>query len=111
MTQPNSPAPDSEISRVRDEIAGQLRRRNIDIPDSDTPEDVVNILEAVEAFEKAVEAKGGDLMMDEPPTNQRGEPDDPHFLLPTRNSGESANAYVTRLSTTTSDLRKHPPQS
>jgi len=108
MTQPTN---DNEITRVTQEIATRLRGRGIGVTDADTPEDVVRILEALEQFEASVEAAGGDLMMDEPPANERGEPDDPHFLLPKRNDDESAAAYVQRLSATAAAVRKHKPHS
>ncbi len=101
----------SEITRVTQEIAGRLRARGIEVVDADSPEDVVRMLEALEGFESAVQAAGGDLMMDEPPLNQPGEPDDPHFLLPTRASDETAAAYLERLTAATVAARKHKPHS
>ena len=101
----------SEITRVTGEIAGRLRARGIEVHDYDSPEDVVRMLESLEAFEQAVESAGGDLMMDEPPANHRGEPDDPHFLLPSRAADESGSAYVQRLAATTAGIRKHKPHS
>jgi hypothetical protein len=100
-----------DIVRVTEEIAGRLRARGIEVNDSDSPDDVVRILEGLEAFEQAVEAAGGDLMVDEPPANQRGEPDDSHFLLPTRSADETAVAYAQRLAAATSAVRKHKPHS
>ena len=108
MSQPSN---DNEITRVTQEIATRLRARGIGVSDADSPEDVVRILEALERFEQAVEAAGGDLMMDEPPGNERAEPDDPHFLLPKRRDDESATAYIQRLSFTAAGLRKHKPHS
>ena len=114
MSQPlDAPRDDdnTEITRVTGEIAGRLRARGVEVYDSDSAEDVVRILESLEGFEHAVEAAGGALMMDEPPANHRGEPDDPHFLLPTRAADESAGAYVQRLAATTTAIRKHKPHS
>ena len=113
MSQPtNAPRDDnSEIARVTGEIAERLRARGIEVLDSDSPDDVVRMLEALETFERAVEAAGGDLMMDEPPANHHGEPDDPHFLLPTRAADESASGYVQRLAATTAGIRRHKPHS
>jgi hypothetical protein len=101
----------SEITRVTKEIAGKLEARGMEVLDSDSPEDVVRMLEALEGFENAVEAAGGDLMMDEPPSNQKGEPDDPHFLLPKRKGGEAATGYLERLTAATVAARKHKPHS
>jgi hypothetical protein len=102
---------DRDLARVRQEIEGRLRARGIDVLDSDSPDDVVRMLEAVEAFERAVEAQGGDLMVDEPPAHHAGQPDDPHFLLPKRAADESAAAYIRRLSAATTAVREHRPHS
>ena len=114
MTQPLEAAgsdDNRDIVRVTEEIAGRLRARGIEVNDTDTPDDVVRMLEAMEAFEQAVERAGGDLMMDEPPPNQHGEPDDTHFLLPKRSADESALAYAERLAAAAAAARKHKPHS
>lgn len=114
MSQPLDAAPNDDnrdIDRVTQEMSGRLLARGIEVYDSDTPDDVVRILEALEVFESAVEAHGGDLMMDEPPTNHHGEPDDPQFLLPRRSADESAAAFTQRLSAATTEARKHKPHS
>ncbi|MEO5818615.1 MAG: hypothetical protein ABIT20_25320 [Gemmatimonadaceae bacterium] len=110
MSQPSDDE-SSEITRNTKEIAGKLHARGVEVLDSDSPEDVVRMLEALEGFENAVEAAGGDLMMDEPPSNQKGEPDDPHFLLPKRDGGEAAAGYLERLTAATVAARKHKPHS
>ncbi len=114
MTQPDS-APSSErdrdIARVSQELAGRLRARGVAVHDDDSPEAIVRIVEAVEAFERAVEAHGGDLMVDEPPAHYAGQPDDPHFLLPQRGDDESFVAYAGRLAAATTAIRKHKPHS
>ena len=113
MTQPGSTPRDDDrdIARVSQELAGRLRARGVEVYDDDSADAIVRILEAVEAFERAVEARGGDLMMDEPPANHAGEPDDPHFLLPSRSADESSSAYAARLAATTAAIRKHKPHS
>lgn len=102
---------DRDIQRVKEEMTGRLLARGIEVTDTDSSDDVVRILEALESFERAVEAHGGDLMMDEPPANNRGEPDDPHFLLPRRSADETAVAYAERLAIATAAARKHKPHS
>jgi hypothetical protein len=114
MTQPhNAPRSDADrdIARVSQEISARLTARGVAVQDSDSPDALVRMLEAVEAFERAVESHGGDLMMDEPPPHMAGEPDDPHFRLPTRAADESASAYLQRLAAATAAVRRHRPHS
>jgi hypothetical protein len=114
MTQPRDvPRTDAstDIARVTGEITDRLRARGVSVYDADSPEDIVEILEAVEEFERAVEARGGDLFVDEPPPNRRGEPDDRHFLLPRRSADESATAYLSRLTIATRVVQEHKPIS
>jgi hypothetical protein len=97
-----------DFSRATEEIKRRLLSRGIEIHDADTPDDLVRMMDAVEEFERAVMAHGGDLMVDEPPPNGAGQPDDPHFLLPLRVAGESAAAYVSRLAAATNVVQHHP---
>jgi hypothetical protein len=97
-----------DIARVSQEIAGRLRARGVGVHDADSPDDLAQLLESVEEFEAAVEAHGGDLMMDEPLPNEAAQPDDPHFLLPSR-ADESAADYIGRLAAATAAVRAHRP--
>jgi broad specificity phosphatase PhoE len=114
MTQPSG-APrdenDRDLARVSEELAGRLRARGVAVHDGDTPDAIVALVEAVEAFERAVEAHGGDLMMDEPPARHAGQPDDPHFLIPARGDDESFAQYRARLVAATTSIRDHKPHS
>jgi len=113
MTQPTG-APqrdesDRDLARVTEELAGRLRARGVAVHDDDSPDAVVALVEAVEEFERAVESRGGDLMMDEPPARHAGEPDDPHFLIPARGDDESFAQYSGRLAAATAAIRRHKP--
>lgn len=100
---------DPDVSRVAQEMAGRLRTLGVDVYDTDSPEDVFRLTEGVEAFERAVESRGGDLMVDEPPAHgATAEPDDPHFLLPKRAADESVTAYLRRLKQARAAVRQHP---
>lgn len=114
MTQPPTTPHDDDnrdLARVSQDLAGRLRARGVAVHDDDSPDGIVLLVEAVEVFERAVEARGGDLMVDEPPLNHAGQPDDPHFLLPVRADDESASAYATRLGASTAAVWKHKPHS
>src|SRR5437016_4493833 len=47
------------------EVAGRLRQRGIAVTGAEDSDDLANLLAAVERFELAVEAHGGDLMVDD----------------------------------------------
>jgi hypothetical protein len=112
MTQADYPSDhwSPDVARVAQEIAGRLRSRGVAVYDSDSPNEVLQLVEGVEEFERAVESRGGDLMVDEPPIAGQAQPDDPHFLLPTRAADEYVANYLRRLSAATAAVREHPPQ-
>jgi hypothetical protein len=97
---------DREITRVTQDIAGRLRQRGIAMHDDESPEEVVLLLEQVEAFERAVESHGGDLMVDEPPADGSRQPDNPAFLIPSRAADETATAYLNRLIAATDAIHR-----
>jgi hypothetical protein len=109
MTQPDSARnePNADLTRVTQEIAGRLRARGVTVSDLDSPDDLVRLLEGVEAFERAVESHGGDLMVDEPPARSTGQPDDVHFLLPKRADDETVAQFTERLWAATAGVRTH----
>jgi hypothetical protein len=105
----NSPAGDSEdVRRVSNEYAGRLAGLGIRLTGSERSDEIVQIVEAVERFERAVESHGGDLMVDEGPRGHTTQPDDPHFALPLREDHESVADYLERLARATDAIRRHP---
>ena len=97
MREERQTSSDRDLARVSQELTARLRARNVAVHDDDTPENILEIIEAVETFELTVQAAGGDLMVDEPPRSGTAQPDDARFLLPARGDDESATAYVKRL--------------
>ena len=89
------------------EVAARLRSRGITVTGDENPDDLVNLLSAVERFEAVVEAHGGDLMVDDLKSSQ---PDDQHFVVPRRAHGEGARAYIVRIDEAAAQLRRHPRQ-
>ncbi|SRR6266550_1027201 len=87
------------------EVADRLRRRGVAVTGAEGSDDLANLLSAVERFEKAVEAHGGDLMVDDLKSEQ---PDDRHFVLPRRERGEATRAYIIRIDNAADALRRHP---
>jgi hypothetical protein len=94
---------DNERQVVAMEVANRLRDRGIQIVEKEDPEDLAVALEAVERFEEAVKRHGGDLMVDDLDSS---EPDDPRFVIPPREAGESLSAYALRIDAARNELEK-----
>jgi hypothetical protein len=92
-----------EQHNARREAEARLSDRKIPLSANDTDEEIADLLEAVENFERAVEALGGDLMI-----NRIGadEPQDAAFVLPVRQAGEGAAEYTGRVQAATAELRR-----
>jgi hypothetical protein len=91
---------------VAAEVATRLRTRGIEVEDDERPEQLADLLIAVERFEALVEARGGDLMVDD---LKSSEPDDPDFVLPQRMPGEALPSYVRRIEEAIARVEAHPP--
>jgi hypothetical protein len=96
-----------ELQRVIQETADRLRQRGVSLTGRESSDELVNLLDAVEEFELAVERRGGDLMMDEAPEGETPQPDDVHFALPRRHGGESVSDYLVRIQQRTDLIRRH----
>lgn len=94
----SSDGADDERRRVSEEIAQRLRRNGVQLTGKETSEELADIEEAVEHFERMVERGGGDLMVDEPVSGGAPiAPDEPDFVLPTRKPSEAAASYIKRI--------------
>src|SRR5256885_12325288 len=87
------------------EVAARLRSRGIAVTGAENSEALVDLLSAVERFEAAVEAHGGDLMVDDLKSSR---PDDRHFVVPRRAHGAALPAYIGRIDEAAGPLRRHP---
>jgi|SRR5690349_10003830 hypothetical protein len=96
-----------ERSAAVAEVAARLRSRGITVTGAERPEELADLLSAVERFEATVEAHGGDLMVDDLKSAQ---PDDRHFVVPRRAPAEAVRAYIGRIDEATARLRRHPRQ-
>ena len=111
MTGPNEPREDDDVQRVSRDFADRLTTLGIRLTGAERPKELLEMVEAVDRFESAVEAHGGDLMMDEGPRGRTAEPDDPHFALPMRPEHESVAGYLERLARATDAVRRHTPRA
>jgi hypothetical protein len=93
----------TERQHVADEVAARLRDRGLQITEAEDPEDLAAALEAVERFEGAVKASGGDLMVD---NLRSSEPEDPRLVLPERRPDETLAAFALRVDEATRRLRE-----
>ncbi len=99
---------DPATRRVTDEIIGRLHALGVEASHRDSPELLARLLDAVEEFERTVERRGGDLMVDEPiGTRRPTSPDDQHFVLPARADGEAADAYILRVAEARDRVERH----
>jgi hypothetical protein len=102
------PHRDEELQGVEAEVAGRLRSRGVYLTGQETPDDMADLLDAVERFEGAVEAHGGDLFVDTPASAASGsrvsQPDNPAYVLPKRAPQESVARYLVRVSEATDRL-------
>src|SRR2546428_9483745 len=71
------------------EVAARLRGRGVTVTGTEPPDDLANLLTAVERFEAAVEAHGGDLMVGD--LKSRGPHDSP-VVLARPGKGEAGRA-------------------
>jgi hypothetical protein len=88
----------SDLRRNAQDVVGRLAMRGIDVSSDEHPDNLVRLLDAVEAFEAQVQRKGGDLMVDEPvggkPVQQ---PDNAAFQLPSKRDDESIGDFTERV--------------
>ncbi|HMA01192.1 MAG: hypothetical protein ACM34L_16355 [Gemmatimonas sp.] len=94
----SSDSSSEERRRIADEIASRLRRNGVQLAGDESSEELADLEEAVEQFERMVERGGGDLMVDEPVSGGSPiAPDEPDFVLPSRKQSESVTAYIKRI--------------
>jgi predicted house-cleaning noncanonical NTP pyrophosphatase (MazG superfamily) len=92
-----------EERQARLEAEYRLSERVIEVAAADTDEEVADLLEAIERFETAVEARGGDLFVDRIGSS---EPEHPAFVPPERQPGERAGDYRRRIEVAAGHLRR-----
>lgn len=90
----DSPARTHERDEVRDELEDRLVRNGVVLSGSESDEQILAIANAVEVFDAARAAAGGDSMVN---TQESSQPDDPHYVLPRRRDDEPVEQYVRRV--------------
>jgi hypothetical protein len=83
-----------EQERARQHAADVLAHRGVLLAGNESGDELAALWSAVERFEAAVAARGGDTMTNAPDSSQ---PDNPDFVLPERKARESAGDYTGRI--------------
>jgi hypothetical protein len=96
-----NPNREAERRTTRLALESRLNRRNIELHGNESDEDVLAIVDAVEAFEAKVALIGGDSFVNAPSSD---EPDDMRQVLPSRRDDEPALSYAARVREATERL-------
>ncbi len=96
-----NPHRDEDRAHAAEMAYSQLKQRGISVTGDESADDLATLLEAVERFEGAVSALGGDRMTNAPDSAQ---PDDPRLVIPARNDDESVRDYTRRVDGATEQL-------
>ena len=85
------------------ELAGRLRQNGVLLTGRETGSQLDDLMTAVDRFEAAVIARGGDLFVNTPTSNP---PENPEFVILRRVPGEDAEAYAARINEAAERLEK-----
>lgn len=85
------------------ELAGRIRQKGVLLTGRETSSELDDLMTAIDRFEAAVVARGGDLFVNTPFSDQ---PESPDFVIPRRMPGEAAEAYASRINAAASRLEK-----
>lgn len=89
-----TPLREEERGAVRTELEGRLARAGAMLTGNESDDQVATLADAVERFEDAVIAAGGDRFVDTPESSR---PEHPEHVLPARGDDEGVDGYVRRL--------------
>lgn len=85
------------------ELLGRLRQKGVQITGRETSAHLDDLMTAIDRFEGAVIARGGDLFVNMPTSSP---PENPEFVIPRRQPGEDAEAYAARINAAAARLEK-----
>lgn len=81
-------------ARAVEHAADILRHRGVRLEGNETGHQLADLFSAVEQFERAVRARGGDSLLNTPESSS---PENPVFVLPRRRADEDVEEYVLRI--------------
>jgi hypothetical protein len=85
------------------ENTGRLAQKGVLLTGTESSGELDDLSTAVERFEAAVIARGGDLFVNTPFSD---EPEDPRFVIPQRMLGEGAEEYAARINEAAQQLER-----
>jgi hypothetical protein len=85
------------------ELGGRIRQKGVLLTGRETSGELDDLMTAIDRFEAAVVARGGDLFVNTPFSDQ---PESPDFVVPRRVAGEDAEAYAARINAVAERLEK-----
>ena len=91
-----------ERERVREELEARLLSGGVLLTGSESDAQIVDLADALEAFEHARALVGGDSMVN---TRSSSRPDDERLVLPARRADESVEQYLGRVRVAAERLR------
>lgn len=84
----------ADEERTNNMALARLLQRGLDITEWATSEQLVTLLDAVEAFEAATRARGSDSFTNSLDSSQ---PDNPDFVLPAPRADDTIESYIARV--------------
>lgn len=97
------PDRDRQRDAVTRQVVARLEERGVDLDGRESSEELAELLDASDAFEAAVDAIGGDRMVDDPWSSR---PEHDSYVMPPRAADESAWQYAGRLRRLADRLRR-----
>jgi hypothetical protein len=91
----------ADEERTNNMALARLLQRGLDVADWATSEQLVTLLDAVEAFEAAARARGSDSFTN---TLESSQPDNPEFVLPDPRADDTIESYIGRVKEKTSEM-------
>jgi hypothetical protein len=92
-----------ERDAARLELSSRIHQKDVLLDGSETVAQLDDLLSAIDRFEAAVIARGGDLMINSPFSS---DPENPQFVIPRRQVGEDVDVYGGRIQAAASRLEK-----
>lgn len=85
------------------ELAGRIRQKGVEVSGTETSAQLDDLNTAIDRFEAAVTARGGDPMINTPTSVP---PENPDFVVPRRDEGEDIDTYTGRIIAASGRLEK-----